>query len=200
MCDRRAITFRRIGCGLVVAAFGLLSLLAVAAPASAHGGDPSQEGYLLVQQALGHLEHDTSQDGIDSAMAKVDDALAADDQDGVSVPDVEQAKAALEAGHVEQARALLQSSITLALSELGPATGEETGTTLVEPALPGRQGLTGLDGALLTVSVIFVFAGIWLAVRYRPRESVADLRRQLGPSKTPAAHRADNVTTEQRGL
>jgi hypothetical protein len=59
----------------VVAALALLFAFALVPPASAHGGDETEEGYLLVQQALGHLAHDTSHDGIALAMEKVDDAL-----------------------------------------------------------------------------------------------------------------------------
>lgn len=103
----RLIVARWLGRGVLVAAIGLLGLLAVAQPASAHGEGETQEGYLLVQQALGHLAHDTSHEGIDLAMEKVDDALAAADQDGVAVAEVEQAKQALAAGQVAQARTLL---------------------------------------------------------------------------------------------
>ena len=156
-----------------------MGLLAVAPTAAAHGGDESQEGYLLVQQALGHLAHDTTHTGIDLAMEKVDDALAAEDRDGVSIPEVTQAKAALEAGQVEPARSLLQESIKVALSELPPATGNETGTTLVTPELPGRDDLTGSDRILLVGSLVLVAAGLTLSFMFRPHDSVGALRRRL---------------------
>ena len=154
-------------------------------PAWAHGGDETLEGYLLVQQALGHLAHDTSHEGMDLAMEKVDDALAAKDQDGVSVQEVTQAKAALEAGQVVKARTLLQDSIKDALSELPPATGIETGTTIVSPEQPGRDGLTGQDWLFLIGSAVLVAVGAILAYRFRPRDSVATLRRQLGDPSRP---------------
>ena len=170
--------------GVVVLAVGLFGLSVMASSASAHGGDESQEGYLLVQQGLGYLAHDTSTEGIDLAMEKVDDALAAEDQDGVDVAEVERAKSALDAGQVDQARELLQGSITEALSMLDPATGEQTGTTVVVPELVGRQGLTGRDAAFLAVSVLLLVLGVGLSFHWRPRDDIKALRRQLADSET----------------
>ena len=147
--------------------------------ALAHGGDESGEGYVLVQQALAHLAHDTSHVGMDLAMEKVDDALAAEDQDGVAVAEVERAKRALEADQVDRARSLLQSSIADALSELPAAVGEETGTTVVVPALDSKGELTGRDWLFLAVSTAALLAGVALAYRFRPSDTVADLRRRL---------------------
>jgi len=164
----------------LVVAIGLLSLVALAPPASAHGGDESQEGYVLVQQALGHLAHDTSPVGIDLAVEKVDDTLAAKDQDGVAVASVVDAKRALEGGEVDRARALLQGSINVALAEQAPAVGEQTGTTVVSPALPGRYDLSRRDGVFLGASIIALLAGIGLAFYFRPSDTVGALRRRLG--------------------
>lgn len=151
----------------------------VSAPvASAHEGDPSSEGYLLVQQALGHLAHDPGNLG--PALEKTDAALAAPDQDGVSAADLQQAKAALQAGNSAQGRALLQQSITVALSTLKPATGDQTGTTVVLDPLPPRGGLTGADWGFLTVSVLAVLTGLFLAYVFRPDKNVRELRLLLG--------------------
>lgn len=81
---------------VLLACFFLVGGVISAPLASAHDGDPSSEGYLLVQQALGHLVHDPGNVG--PALEKVDAALAAPDQDGVAVPEVQQAKVALQAG------------------------------------------------------------------------------------------------------
>lgn len=171
-----------LGRGLLMAVIALLMLSVTAGPAAAHGGDESQEGYVLVQQALAHLAHDTSHVGIDLAMEKVDDALATQDQEGVAVSDVEHAKRALEAGQVVQARALLQRSIKGALSEQPPATGEQTGTTVVAPMLPGRGAMTRLDWAFLVVSALLLLAGAGLAYRFRPTDTVGELHRRLDTS------------------
>src|SRR5665811_1346884 len=113
---------------------------------SAWADEPGEttEGYLLVQQALGHLAHDTTSGGIAFAMEKTDDALSTEDQEGVDVAELQEAMAALEAGQAEQGRALLQRSISGAISQLEPATGEETGTTVVLSPLPGPVSYTHL--------------------------------------------------------
>lgn len=183
-------------CAAVLLAFLFLVGGVVAAPlASAHEGDPSAEGYLLVQQALGHLVHDPADVG--PALEKIDAALAAPDQAGVSVAELQQAKAALQAGNVAQGRALLQGSIAVALSTLKPATGDQTGTTVVLDPLPPRGGLTGADWGFLTVSMLAVLTGLLLAYVFRPRENVRDLRlllawkhrRQNLPSKHERSRR-----------
>lgn len=194
-----SVLARRSGRGFLVALVGLLGLFAVAPPASADGGEETKEGYLLVQQALGHLAHDTGPGGIDLAMEKVDDALATEDQHGVAVAGVERARRALDAGRVGAARALLQGSIKEALGELAPATGVQTGTSVVAPALPGREDLTGLDLGLLALSLAALLAGIGLSFRFRPHDTVGQLRRRLGPEDT-AIGGAGNPTSDERDL
>lgn len=171
----------------LVAVIGFLYSVALAPPADAHGGDETQEGYVLVQQALGQLAMDTGPAGIDLAMEKVDDTLAAKDQDGVEVASVEEAKRALEGDEVGRARALLQGSIKVALAEQAPAVGEQTGTTVVSPALPGRYDLSRRDWVFLVASLIALFAGIGLAFYFRPSDTVGALRQRLGVS--PIANR-----------
>ena len=178
---------RRLAATLLAAAFGLLGTIVVPQAAFAHGGDESQEGYLLVQQALGHLAHDTSSEGIDLAMEKVGDAIDAEDQEGVNVVKLKGGMRALEAGQVEQARALLQGSIEKALAEQPTATGYETGTTVVMSAMPGRTGLNGQDLGLLVGSVAVAGLGLVLAYRFRPRDSVRELRRRLAAERPVAA-------------
>ena len=168
---------------VLVAALLLVFVFALVPPAGAHGGDETEEGYLLVQQALGHLAHETNHEGIALAMEKVEDALATEDQEGVDVAVLEQAKQALEADQVDKARALLQSSIKEAMSDLMPATGEETGTTVIRPALPGRDGLTGRDWSFLGASALCLLVGAWLAYRFRPADTVGQLRRRLAGSR-----------------
>lgn len=145
----------------------------------------------MVQQALGHLAHDGGHAGMDSAMEKVNDALAAKDHDGVNVAEVQQAKQALGAEQVDRARTLLEASIKVAVAELAPATGEQTGTKLVLSAMPGRDGLAGRDWVLLGASVAFLLIGVGLAAWYRPADTVGDLRRLLvGPTARHQAPRS----------
>lgn len=159
-----------------LAAFGVFS----SAPAAwAHGdGEETQEGYLLVQQALGYLAHDGA-DGTDAALEKLDDTLATTDQEGVDVSLVEQAQAALQSGDVAQGQELLQESITEAVSDLPPAVGSETGTTVIPSDLPGRGALGGPDWVFLGLSVLLLVVGAWLAVRLRPADTVRSLQAHL---------------------
>ncbi len=166
---------------LVVIALVAFAPLAVTASADAHD-DETEEGYLLVQQALGHLAHDSGPEGVELALEKVGDAQESEDQDGVDVALLEQGGLALEAAEVEQGRALLQESITEAVADLPLATGYETGTGVVAPELPGRDALQAGDWVVLVLSVLVGGVGAWLSVRYRPGDTVAELRRRLGAS------------------
>lgn len=165
--------------GGAVSALAFLVMFALALPASADGEGETTEGYLLVQQALGHLAHDTSHEGMTLAMEKIEDALATEDQQGVDVATLEQAKTALEAEQIDTARTLLQASITQALSGLPPATGEETGTTVIEPALDTRDGMSGTDWSFIGISMLALLAGVLLAFRFRPADTVGELRRRM---------------------
>lgn len=180
MDTAHGITYRRQlwkSLPLVVALLfgGLLS----ASPAWAHGNDETMEGYLLVQQALGHLAHATGSEGIMPAMEKIDDALKAKDQEGVNIVELQQAKSVLEAGHIKQCQALLQQSISQAVSQFKPAMGEQTGTTIVFNPLPGRDGLTNTDWGFLTVSTFLLLLGLALAWLFRPPENIRELRQKL---------------------
>ena len=188
--SRMRLDHRRGGSirGLLVTIVAVAVALVGASPAWAHGGDETTEGYLLVQQALGHLAHDTTQAGIMLAMEKVDDALATKDQEGVDVAVLTSAKAALDADQVGRARALLQQSINAAVSQLKPATGEETGTGVVLTPLEGRGGLTSLDWALLLVSALFIVLGVALSYRFRPTDNIKALRQRLQPAVPAGIH------------
>ncbi len=173
----------------------MVVLLSAAPPAFAHGEGESVEGYALVQQALAHLAHSSERASVMDAMEKVDDALATEDQEGVNVAEVEQARAALESGDIAAARSLLQDSIIEAMSALAPAVGEETGTTIVHDALPQRSGLAGGNIGFLIASITILLAGVALSWRFRPSESVATLRaRLLRPDSTTINAQTPNTT------
>ncbi len=167
----------------------VLGGVASAAPAWAHGAGETEEGSVLVQQALGHLAHEPNMAGVEAALEKIDDTLATKDQEGVNVAQVKAAQQALDAGKVEAGQALLQRSITEAVRQLRPATGEETGTTVVPSELPGRGSLNGLQWAFLGISVLLLLAGSALASRFRPVDNIAALRRRIAarqPGHVPA--------------
>ncbi len=148
-------------------------------PAGADEPGETTQGYLLVQQALGHLAHDTSHEGMDLAMEKVGDALATPDKEGLDVATLTQAETALEAGQVDIARTKLQASIAQALRALPPATGEDTGTTVVVPALDTRGGMSSGDWFFVAISLLALVSGLVLAYRFRPADSVGQLRHRL---------------------
>lgn len=165
-------------------------------PAWAHGAGETTEGFVLVQQALANLAAKPGHTGVELAMEKVDDALRTKDQEGVDVTELKQAKVELEADHAAPARALLQQSITVAVSKLVPATGEMTGTTLVLTPMRGRGGLTGQDWGFGVVSLLMVLAGAALALRFRPADNLKQLRRQLAGSASSAPERVEDETSK----
>lgn len=177
---------RRYAVSLFLPWVVFLTALLSASPVWAHGDGETEEGYLLVQQALGHLAHDTNSTGVALALEKADDALNTEDQEGVDVAEVQRARAALKAGDVAQGRTQLTQSISEALSQLPPATGEETGTTTVSSAMPGRGALSGSDWMRLVVSVLLMGLGGGLAWRFRPGDNLRHLRAQLGSGSAPA--------------
>jgi len=184
---------RKTWTALLATVFFILGGLWSPSLAWAHGDGETTEGYLLVQQALAHLGHDTSSVGVSLAMEKIDDALATTDQEGVDVAQVKEAQAALDAGKVEEGRTLLQQSITEAVSKLKPATGEETGTTIVQAELPGRGALVSRDWSFLGISVLLLIAGALLAARFRPVDNVGALRRRLAASQLNTDQQAETM-------
>ena len=189
----KSAVVRKLRLAVTVILLALLGGAVVAQPASAHGGDAGTEGYVMVQQALGHLFHDSGPVGTADALMKIDEALAAADQEGVSVAEVRQAKTALEAGKTAEARVLLQGSITEAVAALKPAIGEETGTRVMLGPLPPRGTLSGTDWAFLVLSLLVALVGAVLAILFRPRQDVRELRHSLSPHRAsvedpPARH------------
>jgi hypothetical protein len=172
-----------------VAAISMLATFASAPAAWGHEEGETTEGYLLVQQALGHLAHDTSMSGIDLAMEKVDDALGTEDQEGVDVAELEQGMTVLENGDIGQAQMLLQDSIEQATAALPTATGMQTGTHEVALGLPGRPELRAQDWVLLAASTLTLVLGAWLAFLFRPPDTIRALRTRL----------STRVPTDRRG-
>ncbi len=121
-------------------------------------------------------------------MEKVNDALATTDQSGVDVAEVEQAKTALSADQVVQARSLLQHSILAATASLAPAVGEQTGTTVVQLPLAGRGALDAGQWTLAVISLLMIVAGVVVAWWFRPQDNLRQLRRQLSTNPSVRSH------------
>lgn len=175
----------------------MVALFAAAPPAFADGEGETTVGYELVQQALANLTDAPGEMKIEAALEKLGDALETDHQEGVDVAELEQAQAALESGDIEQARSLLQDSITEAMSARAPAVGEETGTTVIHDVLPGRSGLAGIDIGFLIASITLLLAGVALSWRFRPPESVATLRARLAQSDSATIDEKSPQNTEE---
>lgn len=171
----------------VIAVLAIIGGPLAAAPAWADGGQSTEEGYVMVLQAVSYLVNSPG-GGTVEAIAMVDDALAAADQDGVDVAVLREGRTALEEGRIDEGRALLEKSIIEAVTDLPPATGEESGTTQVLPPFSPEQGLSLTDWVFLGLSALVAAIGIFLAVLFRPTESLRELSRDIASAK--AAHRA----------
>lgn len=165
------------------ALIAVLGVVAIGQPASADEGQSLDEGYVIVQQALSYLVNEPNTSGTTKALMKVDEALAAKDQQGVDVSKVKEAKIALRLGDAAAGRTLLQDSITEAVTALKPAIGVQTGTTTMVAPLPPRGPLTFVDWILLALSVIVAAIGAVLATMLRPRESLRDLGRDISGAR-----------------
>lgn len=175
---RRRPGYRSAPAVAVVVVLGLFGLAGPQA-AWADGGEATDEGYVMVQGAISFLVNDPSELGREQALAMVDDALAAEDQDGVAVDLLAEGRAALESGQVDEARQLLQDSIAEAVENLEPATGAETGTGEMLPPLESQSAVVGFDWLFLAVSAFAALVGAALAYLFRPRENLAELRHDI---------------------
>ena len=142
-----------------------------------HGGEENERAYDLTRQAIALIVN--TPDDMDAIADKINDAIEAKNASGVQMPLVEQAKGALEAGDMHQARALLEKAIgarvhtstaePVPIGQPAPATGSETGTVAAIDALPGRDGMSNLDWVMLALSAVVLVGGVTLSVRLRPR-------------------------------
>ena len=133
----------------------------------------------MVQQAISYLVNQPEPKGTAEALVRVDNALAAKDQDGVNVAILQQAKADLTAGNTDAARPLLQNSISEAVAALKPATGEQTGTKTVVPPFQGDGSLSGMDWVLLILSGLAALGGAVLVYLLRPKENLDAIGRNI---------------------
>ena len=158
--------------------------------------DEPEQANMLVLQSISLIANGASMDMI---AEKIQDALSAPDKSGTDLAKVRQAQALVRPGagpaDIASAETLLAGAIDIrAASGYGDipqpgqvgsdrppyATGAETGTTAVLDELEPRRGISdGGDAALLALGVLLIAVGIALERRWRPHDSIRQLRHQL---------------------
>jgi hypothetical protein len=150
-----------------------LGIAALAAPALAHEGEEKVPARTQVAVADAILR--TQPEQLDLAADRINDALEAEDHEGVDLGRVKQAKAALEAGDMQKTELLLEQA-------LGACPGQPvTNPTGVRAKLPqtpcptpahelalGRVPVHGTSKpVLLTIGAVLALGGLVLAWRIR---------------------------------
>jgi hypothetical protein len=90
-------------------ALAWLAVVALGGPALAHEGEEDVPARTQVQRADAILR--TQPEQVDLAVDRINDALEAEDHEGVDLDRVKQAKAALEAGDMQQTELLLEQAL-----------------------------------------------------------------------------------------
>ncbi len=150
--NRAVSRVRRVGRALVVIPLTLVLLMALGAgPASAHGGEESDEASVLVRQAIALIV--SSPEDTAEIQERVQAAAQASDVSGVDVTLVEQADAAITGGDdLTVVRELLERSIgagpvgatTDSAAESDPATmGDDASATESAAAAESNDGSMG---------------------------------------------------------
>ena len=186
-----------------IAVVVLVLALAVVLPgpaAAAEGhGEESTVASVLVLQSISLIANDG---GAEAAAEKLTDALKAPDKEGTDLGKVEQALAIIEgsaegsAGEQDlaRARAILVNAIAVRAAtgygempepgmvgeDVSPyAVGADTGTVVVLDGFTPARGISdGGDAVLLGLAVLMVIAGVVLSRRWRPTDTIRDLRRR----------------------
>jgi len=165
-------------------------LLASAGAATADEPGESDESRVLVQQAIALI---VNTGDVMAVEERIEDALKAPITKDADLAKVEDAMTALEAGDLRRTRELLQTAIGAGPyagegvppkvretsgepGEPAFAVGGETGTTVVLDELEPGRNLDGGDTVLLSLSVLLVAAGALLAWRFRPADTVHQMR------------------------
>jgi hypothetical protein len=180
----------------VAATVSAAVLVFPAGPAAADDAGESDEARVLVLQAIALIVN--TPDEMHEIEEHIERAIEAPHDEGVDLEGVEQAMATLMEGDLQRTRELLQTAVGAGpfvrpglpepigetSGEPGlPAVGAEAGTTVVLDEYRPDTGLDGGDVVLLAVAVAAMAAGALLAWRFRPPESVRQLRRSAAASK-----------------
>lgn len=168
-----------------------LTLTVLAGAPARADGEESEQAAMLVEQAIALI---ANEGGDERVSERIQDALAAPDQEGVDQAPLNQALALIEApgedpAATQQARTLLLDSLGGELPS-APAPGEqavgtETGTSVIlDPFRPERQ-ITEVSGIVLAVlSLAAIVAGMLLARRLRPPHTLRYLTHQSSPGRS----------------
>ena len=180
-------------------------VLFLPAPALANE-EETEEARLLVLQSVALIANEAP---VDAVIERIEDALAAPDPSGTDLPAVKRALGLVERSaseddpaDLQRAREILVAAVDARFAtgygeiprpdavgegESPYATGAETGTTAVLDELRPAWGITdGGDLVLLILSALAIGAGLYLAHRWRPHDSIRQLRRaQAGTGEAP---------------
>ncbi|GAA3803256.1 hypothetical protein [Streptomyces chiangmaiensis] len=164
-----------------VAAAALLIPVAASGTAWAHG-EESDESAVLVEQAVALIANNAYEDQVSE---RIDNALMAPHKEGVDLAEVRQAQDVIEqpgysAGVSRQVKGLLLDSLGGKLPSAPkagrPATGDETGTSVVLDEFRPARGISdGGDAVLLGLGVAAIAGGLWLSRRLRPPHTLREL-------------------------
>ena len=168
---------------VVITLAAVLAVFALAGPAAADEPGESDESAQLVREAIALIVNTPGDmEGIED---KIVDAQEAPNQEGVDLGLVAEAEEAFEREDMHEVRALLERSIgaqphrgdqdPLPIGEtrgspgMPMATGAETGIDVVTDELAPDRDRSSSDAIGLPALVLVAAAGVWLAVRFRPR-------------------------------
>lgn len=189
---------------VVVLVLALAVLLPGPATAAEGHGEESTVASVLVLQSISLIANDG---GAEAAAEKLVDALEAPEKEGTDLGKVEQALALIEgsapgsagAPALARAREILVSAIAVRSAtgygeipepgmvgedEAPFATGADTGTVVVLDGMTPARGIRdGGDAVLLGLAVLMVIAGVVLSRRWRPMDTIRELRRQSAAVK-----------------
>ncbi|MGC5041154.1 hypothetical protein ACPXCS_37300 [Streptomyces sp. DT190] len=144
--------------------------------------DESNESAVLTEQAIALIANGADEDQV---AERIEDALMAPDKEGVQLSTVREAQELVEqpgysASVDRQVRGLLLDSLGGKLPsapENGrPATGDETGTSVVLDEFRPERGISdGGDAVLLGLGAAAIGGGLWLSHRLRPPHTLREL-------------------------
>lgn len=167
--------------------------------------EETDQASMLVLQSVALIANEAPADAV---VERIQDALEAPDPSGTDLPAVERALALAEESAasndrapLEEARSILLDAIDIrfatgygeipAPQEVGHgespfASGADTGTTAVLDELRPAWGISdGGDAVLLALAALAVAAGLFLAQRWRPHDSIRQLRRATAGTGDP---------------